>query len=543
MVLRVVFLTGFLGLILIAQQRVGFAGPIFPFKVVLACGYFFSLIYALLFKIWRPIMAATVQMVGDLFVVGGIMFTTGGLDSPLTFLFLFVIIATSNILPRAACYLVASGASIIYGVLVDLEYFGIIQPINLFGETRISFDSGYGFYIISLNIASFYSVAFLSSILSHRLRVIKEELALKSIDLQALQAFHQNVVHNMGNGLITTDGEGQITSMNRAAEDISGYLQAESLGKPCFSVLSIPALQKFFIDPGSVGLPFEIQGECKRKEERTTFIRMKISRLSDHDESSKGYICVFEDLTEMKKMQEKVSQGEQLAAVGRFSAGLAHEIRNPLASLSGSIQVLNKGLKLDSAFQRLMGIVIKETERLNAIVSDFLAYSQPRKNRDTLVDLTQLIEEVIILMKNSEEYSSEIKIEFKRQADHLLLNCDEVQIKQTLWNLCINGIHSMSEGGKLIITLDREISEGGGDERKGIILSVEDQGCGIPHDKINNIFDPFYTTKENGVGLGLANVYQFVQGSGGAIDVKSEVGKGTRLTIFFPQEEPLLQNH
>ncbi len=545
MVLRVVFLTGFLGLVLTFQQRVGFPGPIFPFKIVLAGAYFFSLIYALLFKVHRLVMVAAVQMVGDLFIVGGILYTTGGLASPLSFLYLFVIIATSIILPRTACYLVASGASIIYGLLVDLEYFGIIHPVHLFGEAHISFESGYGFYIISLNIASYYSVAYLSSILSHRVRMIKEELALKSIDLKALQAFHKNVVQNMGNGLITTDGTGRITSMNRAAEGITGFSLNESLGNPCFSILSMPALEKFFIGSQSPGLPFEIQGECRRKDKQLNFIRMKISRLSDHEESEKGFICVFEDLTEMKEMQEQISQAEQLAAVGRFSAGLAHEVRNPLASLSGSIQVLSKGLKLDSTFRRLMEIVIKETDRLNAIVSDFLNYSQPRKDRNTLVDLNQLIEEVITLMKNSDEYSPEITIEFKRKADHLLLNCDEPQTKQALWNLCINGVQSMPQGGKLIITLDREISTeraGRKTGRTGILLSVRDHGYGIPDDNIKNIFDPFFTTKENGVGLGLATVYQFVQGHGGSIKVKSEVGKGTCLTLFFPYHEPLLGN-
>lgn len=544
MVLRVVFLTGFLGSVLLFQQRTGFPGPVLPIKLVLASAYFFSLLYALIFN-FRPDRLASLamtQMVGDLFVVGGIIYTTGGLDSPLSFLYLFVIIATSIILPRAACYLVASGASILYGLMIDLEYFGIIHPVNFLGEPHITFESGYAFYIVSLNIASYYSVAYLSSILSNRLRAIKEELDVKSIDLKELQAFNENIIQNMGNGLITTTEEGFITSMNRAAENITGYSQMETIGKSCGLILSFSALNNFFQDSGSETLPFELQGECTHKNGTVNFMKMKISHLAEGEDLTKGFICVFEDLTEIRKMQDAVSQTEQLAAVGRFSAGLAHEIRNPLASISGSIQVLSKVLSLNSTSRRLMDIVMKETDRLNAIVSDFLNYSQPRKTRKTLVDMNQIIEEVIILLKNSGEYGPNIDIEYKNNTMHLLWNCDEAQIKQALWNLCINGVQSMPHGGRLSITLDQALPGGKGKIRRGIVLSVKDQGCGIPKDKIKNVFDPFFTTKENGVGLGLPTVHQFVVSNGGSIDIDSSADEGTCLTLFFPEEELFARN-
>ena len=346
-------------------------------------------------------------------LVRGILFTTGGIDSPISFLFLFVIIASSVTLPRAAAYLAASGAIIIYGVLVDLEYFGVITPVYLFPESKVSFESGYVFYVIFLNIVSYYTVAYLSSFLSHRLRMVKEELVRASVNLEEQRAFNRNIVQNMGNGLITTNPGGMITLINPAARTLTGYSIEESLEKPIERLIPLAELKNLFSEDNKRILPKQdnkrilpkqIEGEYQRKDGKVIFIRIKISRLADLDVP--GYILVFEDLTEVKEMQEKVSRTEQLAAVGRFSAGLAHEIRNPLTSLSGSIQVLARGLKLGDSYKKLMQIVIKETDRLNVILSDFLNYSQPKKNNNTIIDLTQLIQDVIILLKNKEDISS-----------------------------------------------------------------------------------------------------------------------------------------
>ena len=269
-----------------------------------------------------------------------------------------------------------------------------------------SIDGAYVFYIIALNVASFYSVAFLSSILTHRMKLIKEELKLKSLDLRRLQEFHKNVVQNMGNGLITTDPSGLITSVNTASERITGYSAEECLGSLSYEVLEISSLKKFFLEGGKFPLPLQIEGKCSRKDGAIILIGMKISLLDEYGDQPAGYICVFEDLSEIRKMEERVKQGEQLAAVGKFSAGLAHEVRNPLASLSGSIQVLKKGLNLEGDYKSLMNIVLKETERLNHIVTGFLNYAQPSKNNSNVIDMTQLLQDTITLMKNSGQISS-----------------------------------------------------------------------------------------------------------------------------------------
>lgn len=537
MFLRVFFLTGFVILLLTFQQRLGITAPIGPLCMVIGVGFFLSLIYAALFRFLTLAENASLQVAGDLLLVGGILFTTGGIDSPISFLFLFVIIASSLTLPRAAAYLAASGAIIIYGVLVDLEYFGIITPIYLFPESKLSFESGYVFYVIFLNIVSYYTVAYLSSFLSHRLRIVKEELVRASINLEEQRAFNRNIVQNMGNGLITTSPEGRITSINPAARVLTGYSIEESLENPIEQLIPLVELKNLFCGNEPPDLPKQIEGEYKRKDGKTIFIRIKISHLADLDVP--GYILVFEDLTEVREMQEKVLRTEQLAAVGRFSAGLAHEIRNPLTSLSGSIQVLARGLKLEDSYKKLMEIVIKETDRLNNILSDFLNYTQPKKNNDTIVDVTQLIQDVITLLKNKEDLSSEKQVVFKRTTEHLILNGDEEQIKQVVWNLCINALEAMSRG-TLTLSL-REVPSFKRGEFKtshgGMVLEVQDEGTGITPDQINNIYDPFFSTKKNGVGLGLATVYQIVNRNGGVMDVKSVFGEGTLFTVFLPDQE------
>jgi len=555
MILRIVFLTGFVLLVIAFERNSLQETPIVPLSAVLCAAYFLALASALFLRIGMNLLSvAWFQVWGDLCVVGGIIFTTGGVESPLSFLFLFVIVGSSVMLPRAASYLTASGASIIYGLLVDLEYFRAVQPIYFFPKSSASFQGAYLFYTVALNIASFFAVAYLSSILNNRLRLIKDELQTKSIDFKKLQEFHRNVVQNMDNGLMTTDLEGRVTSVNIACEAITGYPLNECIGKPCHELLPIKELSRLFAYKGeSIPMPHHMEGECVRRDGESILISLKMSYLLSQEADPKknleqqveGYICVFEDRTEIHKMEEKMKQSQQLAAVGKFSAGLAHEIRNPLASLSGSIQVLKETLKIDEQQQRLMNIVLKETERVNDIVTDFLSYSQPRKSKTTVIDLTQLLQDIIILMKNSNEYDPSINIQLVAPPDHIIIQSEEAQIKQVIWNLCINGIQAMNKSGNLVMTIKkvngykRKKFE---TNRRGVVIIVEDQGRGIPLEEQETIFDPFFTTREEGVGLGLPTVKQIVERFAGYIGVESEPGRGTCFDVFLPQERSLLGN-
>lgn len=553
MVLRIVFLTGFVILVIGFERNSLQETPIVPLSAVLCAAYFLALASAVFMRMGMSLLpVAWFQVLGDLCVIGGIIFTTGGVESPLSFLFLFIIVASSVMLPQAACYLTASGASIIYGLLVDLEYFNVIQPIYFFPKSTVSYQGAYLFYTIAINIASFFSVAFLSSILNNRLRLIKDELQNKDIDYKKLQDFHQNVVQNMVNGLMTTNLEGRVTSVNIACESITGFPLSESIGKYCYQVLPMDELSRLFTYKGDgISMPYHMEGECARKDGETILISLKISHLLSSEADPKknleqqveGYICVFEDRTEIHNMGEKMKQSEQLAAVGKFSAGLAHEIRNPLASLSGSIQVLKETLVTDEDQQQLMNIVLKETERVNNIVTDFLSYAQPRKSNPTVIDLTQLLDDIITLMKNSNEYDPSINIQLEAPPEHIIIQSEEAQIKQMIWNLCINGIQAMDKSGNLTMTVKKvegykhkEFQT----DRRGVVIIVEDQGRGIPLDELETIFNPFFTTREEGVGLGLPTVKQIVERFAGYIGVESEPRRGTCFEVFLPQERSLL---
>jgi two-component system sensor histidine kinase PilS (NtrC family) len=555
MVLRIVFLTGFLLLVIAFERSSTQETPIVPLSAVLCAAYFLALSSALFLRVKLNLLSvAWFQVLGDLCVVGGIIFTTGGVESPLSFLFLFVIISSSVTLPRAASYLTASGASIIYGLLVDLEYFNVIKPIYFFPKSTISHQGPYLFYTIALNIASYFAVAYLSSILNNRLKLIKDELRSKNIDFKKLQQFHRNVVQNMVNGLMTTDLDGRVTSVNIACERITGVSLSECIGKPCYELLPMEELARLFIyKDNSLTMPYQMEGECARKDGETILISLKISHLLSQEsdptknlqQEVEGYICVFEDRTEVHNMEEKMKQSEQLAAVGKFSAGLAHEIRNPLASLSGSIQVLQTTMNADAEQQQLMEIVLKETERVNDIVSDFLSFAQPRKSKTTVIDLTQLLQDITILMKNSNEYDPSIHIKLSAPVDHVIIQSEEAQIKQMVWNLCINGVQAMDKSGNLTITLKKVDGYRHQDfetTRRGVLVTIEDQGRGIDPSELEKIFDPFFTTREEGVGLGLPTVKQIVERFAGHLGIDSEPGRGTRFDVFLPQERSLLSD-
>ncbi|MFQ5482871.1 MAG: nitrogen regulation protein NR(II), partial [Nitrospinaceae bacterium] len=358
------------------------------------------------------------------------------------------------------------------------------------------------------------------------------------------------VVQYMGNGLLATDARGRIVSTNTASEKIIGMQAAEMEGRLVYEVMALPPLRDFFEQGCNASLPLKIEGDCPGGGGSVIRVGMKISRLGGPDLGAEGFICVFDDLTEIRHMEEKVRQTEQLAIVGRFSAGLAHEIRNPLASLSGSIQVLRKGLNLEGDNQQLMEIVIKETQRLNHIVTDFLNFAQPKRKKSCLIDMTQLIQDVLLLLKNSNEFHASIDMELKAPHDHILIESDEEQIRQMVWNLCINGVQAMDGEGRLTLTLARTSGFRHGEfstSRKGILLMVEDQGRGIPQDQIQQIFNPFYTTRDEGVGLGLATVKKIVERFGGYIGVTSQdadgrpdAKTGTCFEVFLPQERALV---
>src|SRR3990170_2462465 len=549
MVLRVVVISVFLGTIIIFKIKSGQIPFIVPVTILIATTYLLTIIYSVLLKLINNLrFLCYLQLIGDILVETGVIYISGGIESPFAFLYILSIIASSIILYRRGGYIIASLSSILYGTLVNLEFYNILHPLTFdsssvnispIGETVI--------YTLFLNISAFFLVAFLSGYLSEKLKRTGEELEEKSEDLIQLKTFHESVVTNMGSGLMTADLNGRIVSFNLAAEVITGYKFYDVRGRYHSEFFNIPLLKGDF--NSLTDNPVRMEDIFIRKDGINIHIGMNISPLKDDKNNVRGIICVFQDLTTIKEMKEKVIKNEKLAAIGRISAGIAHEIRNPLASISGSIQVLKNelfhktnepnsrtGQALRDTNIKLMDIILRETERLNSIITQFLLYASPYKKNLQMCNIKELITETITLLKNSKEYPPNLNIEIISKYNGITINADPKQIKQVIWNLCLNSIQAMNKDGRMTISVNKKNGNSfyykPDDEAVEII--IKDTGAGISEADLQKIFDPFFTTKEEGTGLGLSTVQKIIEGHNGNINIESKERYGTTVKITLP---------
>jgi two-component system sensor histidine kinase PilS (NtrC family) len=243
-------------------------------------------------------------------------------------------------------------------------------------------------------------------------------------------------------------------------------------------------------------------------------------------------------------MEEQMKRVDKMAAVGLLAAGMAHEIRNPLASLSGSVQMLKTELNLDDHQQHLMEITLREAERLNALITDFLLFAQPPQTHKMLTPIGKILEETIDLFIHSSSFHDEIRILRPNGREEIRASIDPDQMKQVFWNLLINAAQSMSNGGKIQV----QLAKGKAPRvtslsllsplraREWVKISVTDSGNGIALEEKEKIFEPFFSTKENGTGLGLSIVHKIIENHEGSIKVESELGRGSTFTIFLPAD-------
>ena len=393
-----------------------------------------------------------------------------------------------------------------------------------------------------MNIAAFYVVALLSSYLTEELRRSSVKLKAKQYDLDQLELLHRNIVQSMSTGLITLDDRLNITYVNPAAEVIcgAGYDELEgsyigdifpnivphlSLGVGRYDNLDIAHRQK------GIDIDYERQDGTK--------LHLGFSRsiLKGPGEDEMGLILIFQDLTEFRQMQEQVRRMDRLAVAGELAAGIAHEIKNPLASLSGSIQMLKDEVKLGPMQQRLMDITTREAERLNALVNEFLLFSRPEKTVDKSVEVNEVILDTLEMLKNSPELSRPIRIE-KNLADNVWVHIDAQRLQQVIWNLLLNSVQEMTNSGRLTISTAVRTNRSEGEASQEVAeISIADTGPGILPENQGKVFDPFFTTKDQGTGLGLTIVHRIVEDYGGKIFLQSDGRTGATFTLHFPLAE------
>ncbi len=447
------------------------------------------------------------QIAVDLLLITWTVNRTGGVDSYFSSLYFLEIVMSSILLERRGAFVAATASSMIHFAHMDLGKFGIIRVAANTWPDLVPLQ-----YIISLNIFGFCSVAFLSNFLAESWRRTGVELQKSTGQVAFLQAFSDRIMDSLGTGLITTDLEGRIYLFNRAAEEIAKCRADDALRMTVWQVF--PGLL-----PGLQSARFEIS--TKQGDGNPVNLRFSVSPVMIDEKNTAGYVWCFDDVTELRVLERQIRQKEQMAAIGVMSAGIAHEIRNPLASIAGSFNLLQSDLKLDPDQRQLVEIITRETERLNRTISQFLAYARPVSPRRVAVDLSELIAETVKLMRNSPELKESHRIETWLRSVHA--DVDESMMRQVFYNLASNAFKAMPDGGVLTISLEART----GSAR----IRFEDTGVGLAEDEVKRLFVPFNSSFRNGTGLGLPIVYQIIAAHNGTISVKSRRGQGTAFVI------------
>ena len=557
MVLRLLFATFLLVATVVVQAR---AYPSFSntslasLYILTGVIYFLTLCYALLLdRIKKYIFFAYVQLVFDVLFVTALIYVTGGIESIFSFMYILTIINAAIMLYRRGGLLIASASSIGYGSLLDLQYFGIIHPYYIRASELMTYTIGYYFYTLLMNIAAFYLVAFLSSYLAEELRRSGVKLKAKQYDLDQLELLNRNIVQSINTGLITLNNQLEISYINPAVEQISGFgyrdLEGIHIGDIFPKIVPYLSISDRGGDNDDMPQPQKgIDVDFDRRDGTRLHLGFSQSILKDPGGDEIGLILIFQDLTEFRQMQEQVRRMDRLAVAGELAAGIAHEIKNPLASLSGSIQMLRDEVDFGPMQQRLMDITMREAERLNALVNEFLLFARPERAVDRSVEVNEVIEDTLEMLKNSPELSRPIRIE-KTLSKNLWVHIDSQRLQQVIWNLVLNAVQEMKNSGRLSVATAIRTKRGSGDaprdyardsQEKLAEISISDTGPGILPENQGKVFDPFFTTKDQGTGLGLTIVHRIVENYDGKIFLDSDGRSGTTFTLHFPlaEEDP-----
>jgi two-component system sensor histidine kinase PilS (NtrC family) len=504
--------------------------------------YCLSLCYAFVIRKVKNLETfAFIQLFLDILLISGLVAVTGGIASDFTLFYYLSIIAAGMILYRKGSMIMASAASIFYFLFISLAYYGILNAAS----ADKGLDAAPLLFSFIMRIIAFYLVAFLSGFLSEQVRQSNTALRLKESDYLRLETLHRNIIESINSGLLTIDRNMNISFFNRAAEVITGYSLSEVQGRMIGEVF--PGLLQAAAGADANGsgddVPrarFEIS--FRRNDGRQIYLGFSKSTLKDGDREQQGEVYAFQDVTRLKEMEEQVKIMDRLAAVGRLASGMAHEIRNPLASMSGSIQILGQSLQLDDDNKRLMDIVLKETDRLDQLLSDFVLFTHPDQRKKKQIELNAVIMDTIELFLSNPDHN--LITVMTDLNGSIILEADPHQIKQVLWNLFVNAHQAMSLGGNLTITSTkvaatdlkelRQKLPGAAEVPFWVQLTVADTGCGIEEYDVDKVFDPFFTTKPRGSGLGLAIVYSIIESYKGRVSLKSQKDRGTAFTILLP---------
>jgi two-component system sensor histidine kinase PilS (NtrC family) len=529
--LRLVISTVLLGSAAVVQLYAAPHASAWPLFALIGLTYVLSALYA---TVLQPSESRKwlldVQLGADALTVAAFVWFTGGAASYFSSLFVLPIIAASLLLQRRGALMVAVLASLLYAMQVVAQWLRPDLPgWRSWSALPITLpDPQVAFYTLAINIVGFIAVAALSGSLAERALRTKRELAAASTEIATLQAYSQHIIDSLTMGLVTTESAGRILTFNRAAEAITGRVAAEVVGAPAAEVLQLPAEFAQRLDaepdhPGSRRADYRFRRPDGREIDLglsgTAFLTAGLRT---------GVLFTFQDVTVLRRLERDARLQQRLAAVGEMAAGIAHEIRNPLASMSGSIQLLRQELALTEDQAQLLDIVLRESARLNQTIDHFLAYARPRRFNVARVDVRRAVHDTAMLLRNSADLRADHLVEEDVPADPVWCEADEGQVSQIVWNLATNALRAMPGGGTI------RIGARGDHDGAGAVIEVRDEGVGMQEEELERIFQPFHSTFAAGTGLGMAIVHRIVSDYGGEIRVASKPGAGTTVTVWLP---------
>lgn len=488
--------------------------------------YLASLVYIALLRVLRgrPTWHAHLQFAGDLLLVTSLVYFFGGIGSPFSMLYLVVIMVAAALLRHRAGLVVASAAYILYaGLLTALARGWLPQGMIELSAAEIAWRLPYNLVV---HFVGFYAVALLTSYLAANVSRAERELEEKRDILANLEVFHHDVVQSISSGLIATDLDGRVTSVNRAALDILGRAEDQLLGRPIRACGLFDAedwTSHATMSAGARAARTEV--EITRGAERIP-IGFNLSRLTDAAGTASGWIVIFQDLSQWRLLQEELRLKDRMAAVGELAAGLAHEIGNPLAAISGSVQLLSAALPADEKQRRLLDIILKESQRLDRTIKGFLRFARPKERAVSRFDVAALLAENLALLRHSEEATGRHRFEIDLEPPSVALVGDSDQVSQIFWNLARNALRAMPDGGTLTLR-GRVVAD-------AYRIEVRDTGRGMTEQQRAKLFEPFQSFFDGGSGIGMAIVYRIVQEHGGRLAVDSRPAQGTAIVVELP---------